>query len=53
MGTRLLGLLIRHDHSFPECGVRVIVDYLTHDLLAMRKVGGGHAHPGCAVLCCQ
>jgi len=38
MSIRFLALLIRPDHPFPTSGIRVIVNYLTHDLLAIRKV---------------
>lgn len=30
--------MIRHDHPFPTCGVKLIVKYLIHDSLSVRKV---------------
>ena len=35
---RLFIVLIRYDRPFPRIGVRLCVQYLTHDALAIRKV---------------
>ena len=42
IGAMFLLLLVRHDHYYPACGVKLITDNLIHDTLAIRKV---HTHP--------
>ena len=38
IGAIFLLLLVRHDHYYPACGVKLITDNLIHDTLAIRKV---------------
>lgn len=38
IGATFLLVLVRHDHPFPVRGVKLMVAYLVHDTLAMRKV---------------
>ena len=38
MAMRFLKMLIRHDHPLPTSGVKLIINGLINDALAVRKV---------------
>ena len=38
ISVKLLAMLIRHDCPYPVKGVQLLVNYLVHDALAIRKV---------------
>lgn len=38
ISVKLLAMLIRHDYPYPVKGVQLLVNYLVHDALAIRKV---------------
>lgn len=38
MAFRFLLMLIRHDYPMPVTGVRLVVNSLVHDAVAVRKV---------------